>query len=277
MIKKIKKLHQIYKQQRYKENIQYLENPQSGLSPFERERAMKFPQFTDGQANFFGKPFHFSHGPSFIHSVDELYNDEIYKFITETDKPYIIDCGANIGVSIHYFKKLYKNAEILAFEPDEHIFELLQKNVSDFENVTIEKKAVWIEDTTLEFFSEGALAGSLVADFGNKNNVMQIQAVDLKKYLNRKVDFLKIDIEGAENKIIFDIENHLHNVNFLFLEYHGIKKDDQNLDKILNLLTTNNFRYYIESAAHRLVNHPYIDESPVAFDLQLNIFCKRII
>lgn len=276
MIKKLKKLHQLYKQERYKENLELVPDLKTGLSPFERNRVQRFPEFSEGTANFFGKPFHFSHGSSFIHSVDELFRDEIYKFESPTEIPYIIDCGANIGVSIQYFKTLFPKAEILAFEPDENIFKLLAKNVAELENVTLKKKAVWTEDTTLNFFSEGALAGSVVADFGNKNNIIEIEAVDLKKYLNRKIHFLKIDIEGAENTVFYDIADHLQNVEFLFLEYHGIKENEQNLGEILNLLTAKNFRYYIEGATHGLISHPFINGSPVAFDIQLNIFCKRL-
>ena len=277
MFKKLKKLHQIYKLERYKENIQFLPEAKTGISPFERKRLVNYPAFTEGKADFFGKPFYFSHGPSFIHSVDEIFRDEIYKFTTNNQTPYIIDCGANIGLSIAYFRQLFPNAEILAFEPDEHIFELLRKNVAQLPNsddIKIEKKAVWTEDSILEFFSEGALAGSLVTDFGQRNNIINIQAVDLKKHLNRNIDFLKIDIEGAENKLIFDIKDHLQNVNRMFLEYHGIKDEPQNLGEILNLLKEIGFQYYIR-IADETIHFPYCGEKPRNFNQQLNIFCYR--
>jgi FkbM family methyltransferase len=41
--------------------------------------------------------------------------------------PYIIDAGANIGLSIIYFKKKYPNSKIVAFEPDKLIFNILKK------------------------------------------------------------------------------------------------------------------------------------------------------
>lgn len=277
MKNKIKTLLEAYKVERYNQITQHLVNPKTGITPAERLRLLNYHPFTEGVADFFGKPFHFTHGPSFIHSIDELFHDEIYKFISYKKYPYIIDCGANIGLSIAYFKSLYPEAEILAFEPDEQIFKILENNIPFIENnvnINIERKAVWTEDTTLEFFSEGALAGSLVTDFGKKNNIIKIQAVDFKKYLNREIDFLKIDIEGSENALIFDIKDKLANVKNLFLEYHGLIGEEQNLGEILNLLKEVGFQYYIRVAGET-IQFPYCGEKPRNFNQQLNIFCYR--
>lgn len=274
MIEKLKALHKAYKKERYEEIMKNVRDPKTGISPAERGRLLTFPAFREGVADFFGKPFHFSHGPSFVHSVDELFKGEIYKFKSETETPYILDCGSNIGLSIIYFKKLYPESKIIAFEPDENIFDILRKNCQNLENVTLEKKAVWTEDTSLQFYSEGALAGSVVTDFGKKNNIITIEAVDLKKYLHHKIDFLKIDIEGAENTLIFDIAAQLHNVKNLFLEYHGIRGRDQNLGEILTLLSENGFTYYLQGASHD-IPYPFISYSHAPFTQQLNISCFR--
>jgi FkbM family methyltransferase len=209
--------------------------------------------------------------------VDEIFGDEIYKFNSNTDEPYILDCGANIGLSIYYFKKLYPKAKIVAFEPDNKIFEMLEKNISllsNNQNIELKKEAVWTEDTYLDFFSEGSLAGSCTVDFAHKNNTYKTKAADLKIFLNRKVDFLKMDIEGAENEVIFDIKNHLGNVENLFLEFHGLSGQPQNLDKILTLLSEKGFQYYIKQAGE-IMKYPFCKEVPETFNQQLNIFCFR--
>lgn len=277
MINKLKKLHKLYKHERYKENIQFLQNPKTGISLADREKTLQYPQFTNGKVNFFGQFFSFSHGPSFVHSVDEIFEEEVYKFNSEREDPYIIDCGANIGLSIIYFKKLFPKAKILAFEPDEKIFDLLEQNIATYPHlheITLKKEAVWINDTELSFFSEGALAGSSVVDFGKKNNIIKVQATDLKKYLGEPIDFLKMDIEGAENTVIFDIADYLVNVKNLFLEYHGLLNEPQNLGEILNLLKKQGFEYYIRVAGNTL-NFPFCNEVPTTFNQQLNIFCYR--
>lgn len=250
-------------------------NVKTGISPTAVKRLQNYPPFTEGKVDFFGKPFYFTDAPGFLHSLDEIFADEIYKFTAEKEDPLIIDCGANMGLSILYFKNLYPKSKIIAFEPDENTFTILKKNTHEYyESVELHREAVWTENTELTFFSEGSLAGSTVVDFSNKNNTNKVKAIDFKKYLDQKIDFLKIDIEGAENQLIFDIKDHLDNVNKLFLEYHGIIGETQNLGNILNLLTDKGFEYYIRLAGET-ISYPFCDEKPSSFNQQLNILCYR--
>jgi FkbM family methyltransferase len=277
MLEKIKKLLQIYREERYKENTKTLVNDKTGLSSQEIEKITNTPPFSEGVANLFNYQFYYSHGESFLHSMEEIFNEQVYKFNSDTDEPYIIDCGANIGLSIYYFKKIFPQSKILAFEPDDKIFQLLKKNIDQINtdgSIILKNEAVWKEDTELSFFSEGALAGSSVIDFGKKNNVIKVKAIDLKKHLFQSVDFLKIDIEGAENELIFDIAPQLRNVKNLFLEYHGLVNQPQNLGDILNLLKECGFEYYIRLAADTL-QFPFCSERTSSFNQQLNIFCYR--
>ncbi|SFB80940.1 FkbM family methyltransferase [Kaistella jeonii] len=248
-----------------------------GISEFDRNRILKPEFITNNSVQLFGKPFHYSSATALLHSLDELFLDEIYKFKSESESPYIIDCGANMGLSVLYFKHLYPNAEIDAFEPDKNICEILQKNVDTIfgdQSIRVHDKAIWTKETILEFFSDGGLSGSMVADFANTKVSNKIQTVDLKKYLNRTVDFLKIDIEGAENEVIFDLKSHLGTVKNLFLEYHGIKDTKQNLGDILNLLKEEGFEYYIRLAGETL-RFPFLGEEPRVYNQQLNILCYR--
>jgi FkbM family methyltransferase len=276
MIQKIKKLLEIYKRERYFENVQDVPNPKIGISPKEKKRLLESTNFQQETAKVFDLDFAFSHGPSLLHSLEEIFSEDIYLFDNENDTPYIIDCGANIGVSVLYFQRKYPKSKILAFEPDENIFKILEKNINTFQHPSTEirKEAVWIKDEDLQFYSEGGLAGSCVTDFAKKNQIITVKAVDLKKYLQQPVDFLKIDIEGAENVLIFDIADSLKNVKNLFLEYHGILDEEQNLGEILNLLKSKGFEYYIRVAGETII-HPFCNEKPKSFNQQLNIFCYR--
>ena len=51
-------------------------------------------------------------------------------FILQNHLHKFIDCGANIGISILFFKKQYPDCTIMAFEPNPHAFPLLEKNVN---------------------------------------------------------------------------------------------------------------------------------------------------
>lgn len=276
MIYPLKKLYSINKKLISDKLTENQTNPKTGLSPRNQKKIYKNRGFS-GSTTFFGKTFHYNLGISFLHSVEEIFEGDIYKFYTKNPSPFIIDCGANMGVSCIYFMKNYPTSKIIAFEPDKETFSLLKKNIAEYyegNKIELKEEAVWIKDEELEFFSEGGLSGSMVVDFAKKNNVTKIKAIDLKKYLNQKIDFLKIDIEGAENTVIFDIENYLHNIENLFLEYHGIIGEKQNLGDILNLLTKAGFEYYIRLAGET-IKFPFCKESPQNYNQQLNIFCYR--
>lgn len=227
-----------------------------------------------GQSTFFGKRIRYSDNVGFLHSVREIFADEVYRFEARTDAPYIIDAGANIGLSVLYFKRMYPKSTIIAFEPDVAIFAMLEHNVGGLDGVELRRQAAWIEETTLNFFTEGSLAGSSEIDFLNKGKKIEVEAIRLKNDLhNRHVDFLKIDIEGAENSVLFDIETELANVDHLFFEYHSIPNDDQRLGDMLNLVQRAGFRYIINGVhAPRL---PFVEKVDRGFDLQLNVFCFR--
>jgi hypothetical protein len=63
--------------------------------------------------------------PSFVWQFKEIFVDEIYKFNSENKEPIIFDCGANVGTSCLYFKQLFPNGKIKAFEADPMIANVL--------------------------------------------------------------------------------------------------------------------------------------------------------
>ena len=231
-----------------------------------------------GSVNFFSTKLLITDKKGFLHSLEEIFMTEVYKFISNIDNPYIIDCGANVGLSVIYFKKYYPEAEILAFEPDGDIFNMLKKNLETFnlcKKVEIRQEAVYVSDTLLTFYSDGSLAGSTMVDYAGLENNTIVKAIDFNRYLNRTIDFLKIDIEGAENELIFHIKDNLKYVNNLFLEYHGLLNQRQNLGDILNLLSEVGFEYYIRVAGETM-KFPFCQEKPKGYNQQLNIFCYRL-
>ncbi len=211
---------------------------------------------------------------SFIWQFKEIFVDEIYKFNSNNKQPIIFDCGANVGTSCLYFKQLFPNAKIKAFEADPMIGSVLQSNLSKngINDVEIINKAVWIDDNGIDFGSEGADGGSINAS----NNKIKIESLRLKDFLEKeeKIDLLKIDIEGAEYEVLIDCKDDLKNVQNIFVEYHSWNSATQKLSEILSIFETNGFRYYIEDISKR--KHPFVNHNQdVNMDLQLNIFGYR--
>ena len=211
-----------------------------------------------------------------LHGFDEIFIQELYKIELEPNC-YIIDCGANIGLSVIYLKQLLPKSTLLAFEPDEQNFSLLSRNVSSFkfEDVELKNEAVWIENTTIGFTNEGSMSSKVDQ---NDTAGKKIKASRLKDFLNKKVDFLKIDIEGAEYAVIKDVQDVLYNVRNLFLEYHGTFDQNKELVDIFNILSKSGFQFYIKEATP-VYKSPFFDSlkeyEEKDWDVQLNIFCFR--
>lgn len=240
--------------------VKYLKHASPG-----KKRAYKY----DGRNIYYASPI------ELLHTLREIFVHEIYK-AQLPQNAFIVDCGANIGLGVLYFKEHHPKAEILAFEPDESNYLLLAENVKSFEleNVTIRKEAVWIADTELSFHSDGSMGAKIEL---NSATGKKVKAIRLKSALNRKIDFLKIDIEGAEYEVIKDLQDALINVDNMFLEYHGSFEQNSQLTELFNILTAAGFNYYIKEAAN-IYDNPFLAQAinkRTDFDVQLNIFCFR--
>ena len=98
--------------------------------------------------------------------------------------------------------------------------------------------------------------------------------VRLRDFLDSRVDFLKLDIEGAEVEVINDCQDRLHNIEHLFVEYHSPLGQKQQLDIILTALTNSGFRYQIKDVFS--AKAPYLKVEQMAMmDLQLEIFAVK--
>ncbi len=163
----------------------------------ELDRLSHYPAFKEGYTTIFGKPFKFNHGPSFTDTYREIFQT-IYQFKPTTGARTILDCGANIGLSVVYFSQNYPDHQIIAFEPDPVIFSILQENVQTLglNNVTLHNKAVWDKEETLTFFTDKAMGGRVENSYSGQKPQL-IETVRLKDFISPDVDFLKIDIEGS--------------------------------------------------------------------------------
>jgi FkbM family methyltransferase len=234
------------------------------------------PYGVPGFIHLLGHSFAFHNARSFYDIYQEIVVNKIYEFKALTNTPYIIDCGANMGLSSLFFANNYPDSTIVAFEPDEQIFEVLLKNVIAYklQNITAIKKAVWDSETTLEFYADNGLAGS-VENVCRKQKPALVETVRLKNYLDRKVDLLKMDIEGAEYGVLMDCKDELKKVENIFIEYHSYIRKEQQLGDILELIKRAGFRYHIKESFSR--EKPFVSRSLICenMDMAVNIFGYR--
>ena len=166
-------------------------------------------------------------------------------FRSDSEQPIIMDVGANIGLSVLFFKLIYPNSTIIALEPDPQIYKCLEENIkgNGYSDVLLIKKAAWNTDGSIKFQQEGSDAGRISADTMDSITVDTVRLSSLiEKY---KPDFLKMDIEGAEEEVLIDCKNNLSSIKWFFIEYHSKVGCVQKLDQLLETLINSGFRIHL--------------------------------
>ncbi|SCX92144.1 methyltransferase, FkbM family [Nonlabens sp. Hel1_33_55] len=256
------------------EILQYIKRKRKKIDKEPYQWLRNIPRYKNTQIILFNKQVTIPDSASFLFMYDEIFKKEIYKFKSDVDTPYIIDGGANVGLATIYFKNLHPKSRVVAFEPDSKIFEILKSNIDAFnyDDVHLYNIGLLDYDGDISFSQEGADAGTVVLNENQVGSISTIKVGTLGPFLKKTVDFLKLDIEGAETKVLVDIKDSLENVKRIFIEYHSFVDKDQTLYSILEILYSNGFRVFINSPG--LHNHqPFIKvETYNNMDMQLNIY-----
>lgn len=231
----------------------------------------RLDRLREGELVVQGMRISFTDNGALFGMLDEIFVRENYKFVCGTPSPTIIDCGANIGLGVLYFKSLFPDAKIHAFEPDPAAYEKLVANVkgNGFEDVHTYNAAVWIEEGELVFETDGSWGGHIADNAGAPG--LKVKTRRLDSLLNEKVDFLKIDIEGAESEVIMHSKELIaKNVERMFFEWHSISGEQQRLGEILAFFERKGFRYHIKEASNKPT--PFVPRPCGRMDSQLDVF-----
>ena len=178
--------------------------------------------------------FDFTDYYNFWFLFHEIFLSQDYHFTADTDLPYILDCGSDIGSSILYFKKIFPRAIIDGFEPFDHAFRVLKRNidVNHLQDVTVHQLALSDRKGSNRLFYDpsnpGSSVRSLYRESAEDAASVAVDTTTLSSYVNRSVDFLKMDIEGAEIAVMQELHdtNKLPLIRKAAIEYHHhIAKD----------------------------------------------------
>ncbi|MCD4671213.1 MAG: FkbM family methyltransferase [Anaerolineaceae bacterium] len=141
----------------------------------------------------------------------------------------IVDIGAHRGVFVAYAALRTKNS-IVAFEPDSENYRILQAFVSAnrWDNVQLYNAALGAKDGYIELFQSNTSTRHSVTGIDpvtkrKLSKSIRVQAFSLEKALENlpKINFLKMDCEGAEYDIIMNSNPEtLKKIEKLAMEYH---------------------------------------------------------
>jgi FkbM family methyltransferase len=167
----------------------------------------------------------------------------------------VLDLGANIGYYTLIAANIVgENGEVFAFEPETDNFSILEKNIklNGYKSITAVQKAV--SDKTgkarLYLCREDSSMHSIYG-MSNNQQFVEIETVRLDDYFknyNNSIDFIKIDIEGAEALALQGMSSILKkNKNLKILtEFNPflLKKSGIKPEKYLESLVGWNFKLY---------------------------------
>ncbi|MCM8760741.1 MAG: FkbM family methyltransferase [Candidatus Omnitrophica bacterium] len=142
----------------------------------------------------------------------------------------VVDCGAYIGeFALYAAKAVGSSGRVVAFEPDREAFRKLEANVrlNGLANVTTVNKGVWSCEGVLKFVGDAVRGYSfMIADKGASAVDIPVVRLDaeLARLGIRVVNFIKVDVEGAEIEFIKGAAETLKNgsVNLAIASYHEV-------------------------------------------------------
>ncbi|MCH6255231.1 FkbM family methyltransferase [Puniceicoccaceae bacterium K14] len=198
-----------------------------------------------------------------LHLFHEVVLFQPYRFKSENDCPLIIDGGSNCGFSIGYFKHLYPESKLIGIEPNPSVYSILKSNAdsNSWENVTLYRAALTGESgDSLSLHSQvgHSMNTSVVGGFVKSSDsalCSTVHTVSLQELVSGPVDFLKLDIEGAEAEVLDSSSASLSLVKCGFIEYHyrqGELGSKNRLEKILEVINNLGMRYTVQQPFERV-------------------------
>ena len=168
----------------------------------------------------------------------------------------VIDIGAHIGrYTITSSKQVGNTGKVVAIEADPDNFQLLKRNIAlnNLTNVLPLNYAVFSTRTRMKLYEQSASAkyNSLMLTRAAKTrNYVEVNADTLDSILKQnevnRVDWIKIDVEGAEFEVLKGSTKTLSSENVsLLIEIHNIE-DPSHYDNIVNLLKDDNYEITFE-------------------------------
>ena len=201
------------------------------------------PRFTSGDFLLPFGPISYVDACTLEIQYREIFEQRIYDCEDIAPQGTILDCGANIGLSLIRYAKCHPDCDIYGYEADPSIAAVCVANIArlGLKRVNVIPLAVTDRNGTSSFQAEGGEGGRLSCD-GNIE-VTTVRLLDLLK--NRDVELLKLDIEGAEWACLVDVcrNNGLSRTRRLIVEFHGTHENTSTFGYILSELSRAGFQF----------------------------------
>tara|TARA_B100000242_G_C43024066_1_gene476750 strand:+ start:578 stop:1348 length:771 start_codon:yes stop_codon:yes gene_type:complete len=200
--------------------------------------------------------------------VKNLSFDEILKQNLSQD-PLILDVGANKGQTIRRFLDLFDNPTIHAFEPVEEAIQKIRENYSTHRNIFINNHALGDKRETKNFNISHRTENSTFHQFNSNTKWLKTRSrqynVGVNEYVKKvekvnigtiddyvaknkieKIDILKMDTEGYEDKVLSGAINTLREnkikIVLTELAFDNVRDKYLSFSDLEKYLLPNNYR-----------------------------------
>jgi FkbM family methyltransferase len=206
-----------------------------------------FSGLNDGLADCYkmrcGVELYTRHNRSDFHMIDEIWAYRKYDYFGYRVTPgdVVVDIGANIGIFSLYAAKVCGASRVVSFEPFGDNYTILNKNVeqNNIRIVTCVNQAVAGTRglRTLRLNSTDSGSHSLV--IGSSERTVEVECCTLGDVFQRfsltKIDYLKMDCEGAEYEVLENATSRLQQVGRISMETHTTSdRTAEDLEKLLH-------------------------------------------
>jgi FkbM family methyltransferase len=187
------------------------------------------------------------------------HEDDIIEHFTPKQGDIVVDIGAHMGrYTIISSKRVGTNGKVVAIEAHPGNFEMLNRNIklNQLTNVIPLNYAVYSKETKIKLYVPGEESGYTVYNTimsnrtGNEDKFVEVNAntldylLQLNQIREEEVNWIKIDVEGAEFEVLKGATNVLSKSKdiALLIEIHG----PDNYIPVVEFLNLYNFKIEFE-------------------------------
>lgn len=196
---------------------------------------------------------------------EKFTRERLLQHIVTATEPVILDVGAHHGESVAYLKPLFSKASIFSFEPDPDSFDILSASAID--GVSYFNLALSDVDGTASFYRNkishtnslfkvnldsrdsigiaNATAENDTQYFEGFNEEVKVATARLDSFTKQhsigQIDLLKIDVQGAECRVLMGARESLKNTRAIvmeisFFDYYEHQTTFMDVEQILSPL-----------------------------------------
>ena len=195
-----------------------------------------------------------TNGHSNYYSLDDGYK-VLFAHINEGMT--VIDIGANIGaITLQMAKQVSPQGKVFSFEPSPLNFKQASKNISlnTFTNIKLINQGLGREKTTAFLYNVNPNNRGMLRLLGkgDQSNSFEKEEVEIdtldtsmQKFSIPKPDFIKIDVEGFEYKVLqgaYETLSKYKPILFIELVDNNLREQNTNAKELIHYLKILNYR-----------------------------------